>query len=32
VPRIIASDLLGFKARQLRENHCDRSASADSSV
>jgi len=30
VPRRIASDLVGFKARQLRENHGDRSASTDS--
>jgi len=32
VLRRIASDLVGFKARQLRENHWNRSASADSSV
>jgi len=32
VPRRIASDLVVFKVRQLRENHWDRSVSADSSV
>jgi len=32
VPKIIASYLVGLKARQLRENHWDRSASANSSV
>lgn len=32
VPRSIASDLSGFKARQFRENHWDRTVRADSSV
>ena len=32
VPRRIASDVSGFQARQLRENHWDRTARADSSL
>jgi len=32
VSRRIASDLVGFRARQLKENQLDKSASADSNV